>query len=511
LKFKVICKIYINMKLQNILLFFAVVAYSCLFYQQTAGINFLIFSGLLISFSAVCNPHLIKNRNWQISALGSFLTALMIFWHHSQLAVIAHVSSMILMIGFSCNPATSVYVAALHGFLSLAISYFTNTIQFLIDSTNPKIPKTKTVFAFKTASMYVVPLTITLVFYALYASANPVFADLIQIPKINISLSLISFTFVGWIMLTGFFYPYGNEQTVQWDASKSNVLSRIKVKLKNKFEAMALKLENKKGVILLVMLNALLLFYLIFDFSFILSGKKLPDGMDYSKYVHEGVNTLIFSILLAIGIILYYFRANQNFYSKNQLLVRLTYAWIFQNGLLLLGIIHKNQIYIDQFGLTYKRIGVYVYLLMTLAGLITTFWKVKELKTVWYLLRRNVWIAYIVLIISSLVNWDRVIAEYNINTAKVTDVVYLMNLSDTVLPELQSLLNNPKMNLSGQVKDYTYHNPADDRYISTPIISQKDFIKEQLLRFKESYQKKDWQSWNYDEKRVFEEIKLGGI
>ncbi len=500
------------MKLKNILLFFAIVAYSCLFYQQTAGINFLIFNGFLLAFLGVINPELLKNKNWQISALGSFLSALMIVWHHSQLAVIAHITSMILVIGFTYSPVSSVYVATWHGLLSLVIPYFTRTIQYLIDLNDPKIPKSKGVFSFKTASIYIIPLTITLVFYALYASANPVFADLIKIPKINISLSLISFTFVGWIVLTGFFNPFGNEETIKWDATKMDILTRIRLKMKRKFDLIALKFENKKGVILLVMLNALLLFYLIFDFSFILSGKKLPDGMDYSKYVHEGVNTLIFSILLAIGIILYYFRANQNFYPKNQLLVRLTYCWIFQNGLLLLGIIHKNQLYIDEFGLTYKRIGVYVYLLMTLVGLITTFWKVRELKTVWYLLRRNVWIAYIILIISSFLNWDRMIAKYNINVAQNTDVVYLMNLSDTVLPELQSLLNNPKVNLSVQVRDYTEYSSAPKSYYrSTPILSQRDFIKNQVLRFKENYKEKDWQSWNYDDFRVFEAIKLGKL
>ncbi len=500
------------MKLKNIFLFFAIVAYSCLFYNQTAGINFLIFSSFLLAFSVVINPAILKNRNWQISALGSFLTALMIVWHHSQLALVTHLVSMILVIGFTYSPASSVYVSALHGILSMVIPYFTHTLQYLIDIGNPKIPKSKGVFSFKTASIYIFPLIVTLVFYTLYASANPVFADLIKIPKINISLSLISFTFVGWIMLTGFFYPFGNENTIKWDASKMDILTRIRLKMKRKFDLIALKFENKNGVILLVMLNALLLFYLIFDFSFILSGKKLPDGMDYSKYVHEGVNTLIFSILLAIGIILYYFRANQNFYSKNQLLVRLTYCWIFQNGLLLLGIIHKNQIYIDQFGLTYKRIGVYVYLLMTLVGLITTFWKVRELKTVWYLLRKNVWIAYIVLIISSFLNWDRMIAKYNINVAQNTDVVYLMNLSDTVLPELQSLLNNPKVNLSGQVYDYTAYSSTEKFYgCSTPILSQSDYIKKLVFIFNENHKKKDWQSWNYDDFRVFEEIKLGAI
>ena len=104
------------------------------------------------------------------------------------------------------------------------------------------------------------------------------------------------------------------------------------------------------------------------------------------------------------------------------------------------------------------------------------------------------------------------IAKYNINVAQNTDVVYLMNLSDTVLPELQSLLNNPKVNLSGQIRDYTDYSSTETHYgRSAPIISQRDFIRKQLLRFKENYKKKDWQSWNYDDFRVLEEIKLGVI
>lgn len=86
-----------------------------------------------------------------------------------------------------------------------------------------------------------------------------------------------------------------------------------------------------------------------------------------------------------------------------------------------------------------------------------------------------------------------------------------MNFSDTVLPELQSLLHNPKVNLSGQVNDYTIYGSIDGYERSTPIISQREFINRQITKFKENYKKKDWQSWNYDDKRVFEEVKLGGI
>ena len=117
------------------------------------------------------------------------------------------------------------------------------------------------------------------------------------------------------------------------------------------------------------------------------------------------------------------------------------------------------------------------------------------------------------LIISCLVNWDRFIAQNQINDAKNIDVMYLTNLSDTVLPELQSLLNNKSVNLDVQIKDLTYSNNSTERdnYGSTPIISQRKFIENQLKNFKENYAKKEWQSWNYDDLRVFETINGKGI
>jgi Domain of unknown function (DUF4173) len=109
------------------------------------------------------------------------------------------------------------------------------------------------------------------------------------------------------------------------------------------------------------------------------------------------------------------------------------------------------------------------------------------------------------LIISSLVNWDKLIAQNQINDAKHIDVLYLTNLSDTALPELQSLLTNKNVNLDVQVYDYTNSNS------STPLITEREFIENQIKRFKENYPKKDWQSWNYDDLRVLGALNGEGI
>ena len=90
----------------------------------------------------------------------------------------------------------------------------------------------------------------------------------------------------------------------------------------------------------------------------------------------------------------------------------------------------KNYEYISSFGFTYKRIGVLIYLFLTFIGLVTTFIKVNKIKNLWYLFRKNTQIAFVILILSTTINWDKVITYYNINYAEETDTAYLIKLSD---------------------------------------------------------------------------------
>lgn len=64
--------------------------------------------------------------------------------------------------------------------------------------------------------------------------------------------------------------------------------------------------------------------------------------------------------------------------------------------------------------------------------------------------------------------------------------------SEDVTNELQSLLNNKKVNLDVQIKDFTYSNNSTARYNygSTPIISQRKFIENQVINFKKNTVKK---------------------
>lgn len=139
----------------------------------------------------------------------------------------------------------------------------------------------------------------------------------------------------------------------------------------------------------------------------------------------------MFSIVLAIILILYFFRGNLNFYKENQQLKTLTYVWISLNILLIIFTSYKNFTYVEALGLTYKRIGVFVYLLLTLTGLITAYIKVAEIKSFIYLVRTNIATVFAFLIISAAIPWDRTITHFNLSTLENPDIHYLIDLGDT--------------------------------------------------------------------------------
>ncbi|GAA4302677.1 hypothetical protein GCM10023183_14520 [Nibribacter koreensis] len=248
---------------------------------------------------------------------------------------------------------------------------------------------------------------------------------------------------------------------------------------------MALKNELKTGVLLLALLNGLLFVFILSDAYYLFIG-DLPEGIPYSEYLHQGVYTLIFTILLAIAILLYLFRENLNFYSKNQSLKKLAYVWLGLNMVLVLLTLTKNSIYITGTGLTYKRIGVYTYLILTGIGLIFSYIKVSKVKTNWYLFRMNGWAVYVLLVVFSTVNWDRVLTRFNLTYAKSPDLAYLFTLSNS--------------NLSLLKEDI-----ALSRHAFTD--NQKKSLAEWELEYLRGEAQKEWQSWNYNDWRLSNELR----
>ena len=269
------------------------------------------------------------------------------------------------------------------------------------------------------------PAIITIVFLIIYSIGDPQFASLLDSFITNFfywlqwlaqyfTVTHFLFLMLGSLLITTAIIPTEATALIERELRQHNDLRREKKKFikpqpdatfnyaaafsRSRKLMTALKNEYRKGVLTLTMINLLLLCVNAIDIVKVwFEGQSIfPATADWksvssmrSSAVHEGTDALILSILLAMAVLLFFFRGNINFLRKNQLLRQLAYIWIFQNALLVITVAIRNYYYISDCGLTMKRIGVYAFLLATLFGLFTFFIKILEKKSSFYLVRIN--------------------------------------------------------------------------------------------------------------------------
>jgi hypothetical protein len=238
------------------------------------------------------------------------------------------------------------------------------------------------------------------------------------------------------------------------------------------------------------MLNVLLLFINAIDIIYVWFGFSYAPNINLTQYVHEGTGMLIFSIVLAMFVLLFFFRGNLNFYKKNKLLRYGAYGWILQNAVLVVSVLLRDYYYIVHMGLAYKRIGVLVFLIMVLMGLITVFIKIHQRKTAYYLWRVNGWFAIGLLVAASCIHWDETIASYNLahkNTVPL-DIKFLLTLSDKTLPLLeknQDVLNAKTESVSGE-----------GEYLLRSTQTAQEIFEMRKKEFFDRQKTYSWLSWN---------------
>jgi hypothetical protein len=495
------------MKRNDLILIAGTALYSALFYRQSAGINFFIFNLALICFLGFRNMQLLKERNWLGVAIVCLLTSICVAWYGNALSVFANFISLSLLSGLSISLDSSVIIAV----VSSLYSYLTAPLFMFLDQFRQKKsnPDSDSNGCGKKIGLMLIPMLISLVFFFLYRESSLLFDELVKSIKLDfISFDWFLFSFGGFILMYGFFQHKSIGFLSGWINTIMNLF------LPAGFSGMKLfkkqlntEEENFSGKALFIMLNLLLLIVNSLDINYLLIGHALPKGISYSDFVHQGTGTLIFSIIVAIGIILYYFRGGTNNADKNIWIKYLAYFWIAQNIFMLISTWLRNDMYIYEYGLTYKRIGVFVYLVLTSIGLITTLVKIVQKKNNNYLLRINGWLFYCVLVVSALFNWNKMIYAYNVDKARQFDLDYLIGLSDSNLPQLFSLFQdtlheNQSIKLPFNKREY-------QTYIQkVPINELRSYnrLSRNLYQFENCYGNQDWQSRYFEQKRIHHQL-----
>ncbi len=405
--------------------FISALIFSTLFYKQNIGLNLFLFTILYIILLAFNNVNIFKNKTTNFNIVGYIITGITVFLYKSDLTIIANIITFITLVGSLSEHKSSIYVKWLNGLYTSIVSIF----SLYYDSLNTEVSNVKKIeinylYWFKIIG---IPITFIIIFISLYRNGNPMFDELILSIDLNfINLNWLLFVVLGYYLFYNITHPIQIEPITSSDIETGNYLN------KNTLENTSpkkLKNEKQLGLVIMLSLNVLIILFLITDVLH-LSEIHNMIASELSKQVHNGVNALIFSNVLAIVIILYFFRGNLNFFEENKDLKYGSFVWIILNLAVVIITAIKNIEYINSFGFTYKRIGVLFFLIITSIGLVTTFIKVSKIRNLWYLFRKNTQIAFMILIVSSTINWDKVITYYNINNADQIDLEYLINLSN---------------------------------------------------------------------------------
>ncbi len=538
------------------------VLFNFLFWNEGLGINLFLHTLFIFVILFRKKEHYTDKKAILI-AFSHLLTALLVVINHAVLNIFGYYITLIILIGFiHAQQIKTVFTALLSGFLQLAcspINLFKKILAVKIGNFSLKP-------IFRPIKYLIIPVFVVIFFSIIYTIANPVFAKYAESFMLNISegvARIFSFIFgdlsfdrfvhvvIGILFTAGILLSFKENGLEKMDATSSDDLIRKrKIKSTPSFiqelkliflgaiisKKMALKTENIIGIISFAALNLLILILNIIDFNTIWLGNISSFNDVYlSTQLHEGANSLIFSILMAMLVIIYFFSGNINFYSKNKALKILAYAWIIQNTFLVFSVLIRDYHYINLSGLTYKRIGVLVFLILCIIGLFTVYIKVAQQKTLFYLLKVNGQIWYVLFIIFGVVNWDTLIVNYNINSRNriALDVEHLMEMSDKTLPILDK--NRSLLNTYVAKSTYDYDKktesvakavaitPAESTTAKPPIDTLKlqreteqkrieafnrsldfrisSFKKEQLNISLLSWNYRDWQTANYFENK----------
>ncbi len=436
------------MKKSDFLIYGSTLIFSYLFYLQGLGLNLAVFSIWLVLASFISNPEKLKNKNAWFVAILTLIAAGSMTYYGNVLSIIACFFCIVLLFGMTLSTKTGILVGLINGLFTLLMGTY-NTIFGKVEERikTRQVHKDHEENEQKRSykwGLIAIPIAVVILFFTLYRSANPIFKNLTDKIDLSwISFAWISFTLMGYYLLYGGFQNQSIsklsdfENRENWNIEESNVKQ-----IQWAGKLLAYKDEFFTAKIMFILLNVLILIVNAGDLQFLTVSREIPEGMTFADFLHQGVGVLIFSVIISIALVLFVFRGKLNFESNQKSIKIWAYAWLAQNIIMLISVAGKNAMYISAYGLTYKRIGVYVYVFLTAIGLILTMYKIAKAQSNYGLVRSTSLAFMTVLVISTPFDWDNMIIKCNQDMKKEIDIYYLLSLSDRTIPALWEMKDN---------------------------------------------------------------------
>ncbi|PWN63073.1 DUF4173 domain-containing protein [Chryseobacterium phosphatilyticum] len=379
-----------------------------LFYDQDMGLNLGILAIAYAILTLFRTPEKNRTRTFLILFATSIFSGMAFAWYGDFPSFLAVVSSLLLLAYRSKNRRMKI-LFLIPVFIVNCCTSFCRFFSF--DQWLPK--RNVSGLWQKTLAFILIPLVLVSVFFGIYSAGSDHFAALFTDYELDINLwQLFCLSVLGFFIA----FNYWNYAVEKLIYKSNHVLDNDFPKdsqvPKSTYSFLDLDSERMSGVISFILLNILLVFFIItYNYEQFYEVPKTP--VQLSEETHERINAVILSIIMAILVIMFYFKSGFNFDPKSGLMKVLAKVWIFLNAILVISAALKNYEYIVNYAFTYKRLGVFAFLLLSLIGLALTFIKIQKKKRNAFLFNTMIWYLYGTILICSYINWGGFITSQN--------------------------------------------------------------------------------------------------
>jgi hypothetical protein len=399
--------------------------FTLLFYNEDLGLNWAIFGMLQTALICYFFQEKFTSRLHLILVVTSVLSCFAFAWYGDFPSFLAMALSIIFL-QFKTQEPKLKLLQALPLVLINGIASLGRILMF-----SQYLPKRKVNngFAKKLIAYFVIPVLFLGLFLIVYSFGSDHFSSLFTGFYLDIDAwQAFVLTALGFFISFTFWNYWIPEVCYEKnDLLDSDFKEAAKTQNQNSFSFLDIDFERRSGEITLFVLNILLLVFITtYNYEQFF---EVVQKSNLSSDTHERVTAVIFSIIMAVGVILFYFKGGFNFDEKAKKLKKLAKIWILLNGILILSAIIKNSEYVSFFGLTYKRLGVYAFLILSIIGLVISFVKITKQKTNAFLFNQMIWYFYGTILLCSFVNWGNLITNYNISVNKGVEKNFLRNLN----------------------------------------------------------------------------------
>ena len=446
----------------------SIVLFVAVFYNSSGfGLNWAIYTGVL-SFLIYLTSDNQAHKALKVTCVLSILASFAVLWHGSQLSLLASAILLLVMAGQMADIRLSAWEGSIVAALNLLFSPVLSFVAFFKNLSVTKSDRPKL------SLQWIIPGIVLFTFILLYYFASPIFKNILDNlgwPNIYqvLVLSLLGFFAASTLLLTA--SPKGLADFLYKKAEKPPIWIRN-----------THLISWKATIILLV---ALILVVISSDAYYRWVLNSLPTDLTLASYLHQGVFAVMVSALMA-GFLGFYLASNEEL-SKDKVVHTGTRIFTSLNMVLILQTAMRNAAYIGQYGLTEKRVAVFIYLFMGIVALSLTLYGLHIKKRPVFLYRQLGISAAIVLVVSALVNWSIVITNYNLsNASKLNgiDYTYLLTLDEVNL----TLLERHKFKMSYDERLVLDNRLFHYRSGVNPTLSIREFVIDDYVTAKQIIQ-----------------------